>query len=101
VSDEMNDEDKIYLWAALMFQLATVIVEPFVVVQLWRWFLVPLGLPALRWLSAFGLNLVVGVLIYRSPGTRTNKQIMESCIAAFFSGVLAFGVGYIALKLGS
>jgi len=56
MSESRKFEANIYGWILL-------VIEPFILLWLWRWFLeTPTGL-RLTWTAVFGLNLVVTVLV--------------------------------------
>jgi hypothetical protein len=43
----------------------TILCEGFVIVQLWRWFAVPLGVPAITLPHAIGLNVLIQIFTWR------------------------------------
>ena len=52
----------------------------FVIATLWAWYLVPIGIPAISLLTAFGIDLIVTLLTFSAPIGKTeltNDQITE------------------------
>jgi hypothetical protein len=70
-------------------------VEPFVAKTLWAWFVAPLGLPALDWSSAAGINLILN--IWLGPRVTTKQSDDENLMALgnqLGRVALAFGLGW-------
>lgn len=47
------------LFALPLLAAAAIMIDGYVVMHLWRWFLVPLGLPAITYLHAAGISMLV------------------------------------------
>jgi uncharacterized SAM-binding protein YcdF (DUF218 family) len=69
------------------------LLEGWVLSVMWRWFIVPLGVPALTIPAAIGVALVVGMLTHQ---TRNSDEIeWETLLAsAFINPLLALVVGW-------
>lgn len=61
--DDTDIEKLVKGFFGLLFGITNFVLEPFIAVWIWLWFLVPWGLPALTWPAAFGANLVLNVFI--------------------------------------
>jgi hypothetical protein len=69
--------------------------EGFVIARLWRWFFVPLDLPALAWYQGSALTLLVSLLTYRRVEDR--KKGEATGWNAFTRGVEAVTVSLLTL----
>lgn len=58
--------------------------EGWVLSVLWRWFLVPLGAPALSIPAAIGVAIIVGMLTHQS--SKTDDEDWAAKISAIFLG---------------
>lgn len=69
----------------------------FVIATLWAWYLVPIGLPSISLLTAFGIDLIVTLLTFSVPTGKTdltNAQLTERLLRwalAFPATVLIWG----------
>jgi hypothetical protein len=94
-------------WAVVAFLLVpfAIAVRAFVLVHFWRWFAVPLGLPALSAAQMYGVSFLVGACLPASKVDRdawaTRRQALESMIHPFTSAGVWLAYGYpLALWLG-
>lgn len=78
----------------LLLSVLLFIVEPFVARQLWRWFVVPLGVPALTWAQAAGVNLLLNVWISRQDGQdEDSASAVRRILNAWVRCIVALCVG--------
>lgn len=98
----MSDrEDRSWHALGALCTIACFIVEPFVMVALWRWFVVPLSVPPLTWSVACGLNLVVTVFMFRYPGERDAETQAKASAASLSVAITAFCIGWLVVRLAS
>lgn len=71
-------------WAATMLLIS--LPAAFVVQAYWRWFVVPLGLPALGVVQAFGLMILINLLRQPTPQDREPSENPWGMIAATVGG---------------
>lgn len=97
----MTEETKniIYLIGSVVLMPVTFVIEPFVIRQLWIWYVHPLGLPMLTWAAALGLDMLASVLTFRWPGHRSEKDSFQSSFANLVNGLIALGIGWLVLRL--
>lgn len=81
--------------AGLLFFFASTIPialwRAYVIARLWAWFVVPLGLPAIGVVPAYGLTLVAGVLgggIYRAATSKAVEDDSDAIGRIFGTAVL-------------
>lgn len=93
----MNFSNRVFL--VTIYFVASVIVNAFVLMRLWNWFLVPdLHWPVLLGKSAFGISLIVSYLfgdanmiqLDDEPSTKINFSILP---------ILAFLIGWLVKML--
>ncbi len=85
-----------HVWRLLLAPIHLVF-EGWVIVLLWRWFVIPLGAPAVNVPTAIGLAALISLLtkqIHRSPDHRSERDKWVDFIAAAFifpTGALVTG----------
>jgi len=86
-------------WAgAVAVGAAMLVVEGLVALQLWRWFLEPLGLPALSLAQIIGINLLISTFTWQF-GRRASENDLVARLAAWGSFMAAtFAIGYIVSR---
>jgi hypothetical protein len=62
---------------AAVILLPHLAIEGFVLMVLWNWFLVPLGLPALTFGLAVGVQIVMTMLQQRGPALPEGKKLLN------------------------
>lgn len=63
------------LFWSIVFIFLGVLLDAWVVMLLWGWFIVPVfNLPALGYLQAMGVSLVIGYLTFQSPADEKKKD---------------------------
>lgn len=90
--------EKPKLWQALLALAITVgtgFLLPLVCVDLWAWFVVPLGVkPVLYW-QAFGLLLLVNLQrSYKTATAEEKEKFLEVSLGRCFVVLLAWWMGY-------
>ena len=83
----------------LVLLAANISLDPVVIKLLWNWYVVPLGAPAMHWLNAFGLNLIVYVLTWKWTGERTTDEAIKAGINCVAATVFALVLGWLGLRL--
>jgi hypothetical protein len=73
--------------------------KPFVLMTLWRWFVTPLGVPALTYGRAFGLVLLFGVLTVKWEPKLSAEDDLKRASFHAFGLPIALGIGWLALKV--
>lgn len=63
-----------------LLALMVIALEPFVIVALWRWYVVPFGVMALTWAHAFGLNLLITMFTWRYLGERDDDANWRAAV---------------------
>jgi len=86
-------------WIALPFVLAVIAAMLWlriaVIVALWGWFMVPIGVPAVAFWSAFGLMLLMGAL--RSTAGKSDKTGWKYIGGHILHSAVAYGLGAFAV----
>lgn len=84
--------------AALLIRAAAIfLLEPYVLSQLWGWFIVPLGVMAVGPAHVYGINLVLNLFSFKLINHKktTDKEKVEKSVA-FVGVVLSIWlIGYI------
>jgi len=74
--------------------LVASVVDGFVAMHVWNWFMVPIGVPAVRLVHAIGIGLVVCVLTnHLQP--RTLKNLGETFSAIFIGPFVVLGIAWV------
>jgi len=68
--------------------------ECYVMATLWRWFLMPIGLPAVDMRTFFGVNLIVAVLWFRYRKPDPDVTV-EPALGAFVVACMCLGLGWL------
>ena len=87
--------------ATILFAIALIpallLGNSYSIVSLWRWFAVPLGVPAIGMAHAFGLGILLEAL--KSSGRSTPKEdqtIGSVAIEGVVRCLFIYGLGYVA-----
>ncbi len=76
------------VWQMLLYLIASVPLTPlagYVVMRLWTWFIVPLGVMPIGWVHALGLGLIVGFMTTTYNGTtKPVKSAVDFLITRYF-----------------
>ncbi len=99
MSNNLTDDEKKV--TAAFLALATVAFEPMVMAQLWRWFVVPLGVVALTWAQAFGIIVLTNMCIKPWPGERDAEAQYQAAVYSVVSVIVAFSLGWIVFRLSA
>lgn len=99
-----NDEDSIpALLLVVLLLPITAVIYAFVLRELWTWFVVPLGAPAVSMAHAYGLSLLARSSVWTGPETkkddRENKSPLAQAVGAVIFPLVAWGFGAIAHAL--
>lgn len=84
----------------IMLTVIGAVLQVFLLTSLWAWFVVPIGVPAISYAQAFGLNLLVTYFQVRAPKVfkselftpRTYRKKMGTQIGMQITGLI---LGYI------
>lgn len=68
----------------------------FVIMKLWNWFAAPLGVPAIGWLHAYGLNLLINLIVMQPSPDMLKWTKAERMHVTLLTG----GLGVIMLLSG-
>jgi hypothetical protein len=100
-----HTEDKLeklaYGFFTLVFTLTTTFFEPWVITKMWAWYLVPLGVSAIGWAQAFGLNLLVYLFIgppLNAQKERSSEWRLKRSFVVLFGVAFTFGLGWFVHK---
>lgn len=69
----------------------------YVLRDMWRWFVVPLGVPPISVLGAIGLSMMITLLTYQrvpDPDAQDPKGWAHKIILAVLSNLSTWGIGY-------
>jgi hypothetical protein len=101
----MKPDDKVWLFGAFPLSVISYWLKPLAVMLLWRWYLVPLGVHAITWATAFGLNVFTFMMRYewtaKDTAKLTNEQKFESAFGAVLVPAFSLSLGWLVLKLAS
>jgi hypothetical protein len=80
------------IMTVILVILSMLMLSAFVLGTLWGWFLVPLGLPAISYVHAYGLSIVVTYLqgVKDRNNNTTAKELLVSSVSLSV-GALIFG----------
>jgi hypothetical protein len=73
------------------------VLRAFVISDLWFWFAVPLGAPAINTWQAYGLALIFSLLAFDVP--KEGAGYGQVISASLFASLLSWGIGYIVAGL--
>lgn len=81
---------------SVIFLFSSIALEGIVLFYLWMWFVVPLGVPAIGFLNALGLGLIVSFLTYHYYDFKKNDEagIYEPLCYLFVRPGLTLLVGW-------
>lgn len=87
----------------LVLDIPAMILRGYVLSVLWRWFVVPLGVPEIGIAQAIGISIIVGLVMLgvatKSDTSEADAEWWEAGIKALFRSVagslMAWGVGAI------
>lgn len=99
-----NDEDSISaLLLTVLLLPVTAVLYAFVLRELWTWFVVPLGAPAIGMAHAYGLALLAKSGVWEGPNSKKDDRENQGPLALLIGSVLfplvAWGFGAIAHAL--
>lgn len=77
---------------------ASVIVEGFVLRSLWKWFVVPLGAPAIQITTAIGLSLIIALLT-TGPSKKGNSDTWRKVLFGFWFPSWIYLLGFVVHAL--
>lgn len=91
-----------WLVTFLATMVGLTLLRGFVLVQLWGWFLVPIGVPRIGMALALGISVITGMLC-QSPMTATREpkadtavgKLVEALVIGVAAPLLAWGMGAI------
>jgi hypothetical protein len=76
----------------LFLSLAALFLEPRVACDLWRWFVLPLGAPALSYWQALGIALLVAMWTRTNGVERNEKKTVAENVSMI---LFAWGIGWL------
>lgn len=83
---------------SLMLALANLFGAPYVLMVMWNWFVVPLGVVAIGYAWAFGLAAFGGLLKMRLAHANEPKSDTTQQIVYLFTMAVMLGMGWLAHK---
>jgi hypothetical protein len=78
---------------AIICAILATILSGFVLTQLWAWFIVPLGVPAIGIAHGIGLSLVASMLTLRTNATTVDHKWYETMGISIACSLLFWGMG--------
>ena len=75
------------------------IIKGLVVMLLWNWFVVPLGVPYINFIHSIGIALVINYLTMHDYSTKSKKENFEQMFNSVVTSFIAIVVGYIIYLL--
>ncbi len=84
-------------WSFLFLFLISATLQGFVFSYLWLWFIVPLGLPKVSILHAFGIYILLDFVSYHYNDYRKNEQVglITSVNYILIRPLIVFTIGFI------
>lgn len=90
--------------AATLLMPVSIFLQVYTFSYLWLWFIVPLGMPAIGLLHAWGILILKNIMFYRQIEPKktdlslaeTRKKLVEGLQTMFAVPFIALAVGYIA-----
>jgi mannose/fructose/N-acetylgalactosamine-specific phosphotransferase system component IIC len=76
-----------------------ILLNAFVLTQLWHWFVVPFGIMTLSMAHAYGIAILIRLFTYHHNYAKEktgNDALVDSIIAMFMAPLFAWGFGAIA-----
>jgi hypothetical protein len=74
--------------------------EGFVIAKLWRWFLVPLGVPPVTISHAIGISTLTWLLTHQiNLAEKKELDSLETMLIVFVRFAMALGIGWVAMKV--
>ncbi len=83
------------LFAVVAFVLPLAAWSAYVMSMLWGWFLVPLGVPAIGFVQAWGIMLMISVTRGLRAAEPEDNKALQRLGAWLLGTVLALGIGYV------
>lgn len=82
--------------AALVIGAGNVAMTPFVLVKMWLWFVVPLGVPEIAYWHAFGIGLLISYTTHQLPGNPPKLEAEDhiaNAIGRLLATFIVWGAG--------
>lgn len=83
----------------VLVTVVLIVINGFIVMNLWNWFMVDLGLPVISIGTAMGVALLVGVLTHQSAHSEDTRSQKDKAYGALYDSLLypaiMFLLGYI------
>lgn len=94
----MSDTDSHTLTASWIVFIALIVTEPYCIVALWRWFVVPLGVIPIGWSLALGLDFLRSCFFYRWHRERTREETFQALLGALVNCLFCLASGWIVMS---
>ncbi len=103
----ISNREKDAMCASLIVAIMTMVFVPVVIVYLilafgfvlsylWGWFVVPLGVPSIGMMHAYGISLVMSMVSFKPSIHKDDKEVDKSkVVGLMFAPWFALGLGYI------
>ena len=89
-----SDFDIVKIAVGLIALIIATIVHGFVIMMLWGWFAVPLGVKAITTAHAIGFSALFGM--FATSGSGDGKSFTENLVKLFVHATVALLLGWIA-----
>ncbi len=80
----------------LAFFVAAVCLDSWVLLKLWQWHCVPLGLPVITFWRAMGINSTVSLVCYQFVPVDMEKDLFDILSARITAPLLFLLIGWVA-----
>jgi len=96
LEDPVENKNPRTILATLAVVVVMTIVDGWVISELWKWFVVPLGVRAIGVAHGCGIDVLARVAIPHTRASKVQTTISALLAAWFWRTIVLCGVGYIA-----
>ena len=83
----------------IVVMLPLILLRAFVLVKLWSWFLVPLGIFEINYAYAIGISLIVSYLTHQTEANKDeNLDTKKYWLSAIFQPLITLLIGWITVQ---
>lgn len=86
------------IFLAFLVAIPSFVLRGFVLMMLWKWFIVPIGVSPLSFVPAVGCVIIFGFLC-KTPRVNKKKSIKESLIELYLEPMMVLFCGWILYKV--
>jgi len=88
-------EDFGKLCAFILLYLGGIFLEGLVLMILWNWFVVPIGVKEINFVVALGISVISSMFIPSKQEKRTVKETIDDCGRAIIKSLTILAMGFI------